>query len=191
MFARRAGGAVWAGGAVVPGDVRRMRVARSGEDGRAPAKGVSEGRGDGEVRRAVESRTRDESLLRFLREALFSRRRCGGVREALLFGQKETHPLARVRLETTKERGSVASGLGSTSLLDDGGDGFGRLGAVLHPLVDFFEVKGVVHAFSHGVVGAHLLDEVAIAAITAVNDDDLVVRTILGALTVQTNCYHN
>ena len=82
------------------------------------------------------------------------------------------------------------SGLSGANLLDDGGHSLGGLGAIGDPLIHALEVQRVVFALSHGVVSTHLLDEITIAASAAVNDNDFVVRTVLGPLTVKTDCYH-
>lgn len=80
--------------------------------------------------------------------------------------------------------------LSSASLLDHGSDSLGGLSAIADPLFNLLQVKGVVLTLSHGVVCTHLFNEVAIAANTAVNDNNLVIRTVLRPLTVETNCYH-
>ena len=100
---------------------------------------------------------------------------------------KETTRKGYVRIASAELQGL---GLSSASLLNHGSDGLGRLSAVADPLVNLLEVDGVVNTFSHGVVGTHLVNEVAIAASAAVNDNDFVVRTVLGPLAVETNCYH-
>src|SRR5690606_21705509 len=62
----------------------------------------------------------------------------------------------------------------------------GRLGALLQPLLNPFQLQGDpvgVVTLQQRVVGAHLLDEAAVARRVAVGDDDRVVGALLGAAT--------
>ena len=57
------------------------------------------------------------------------------------------------------------------------------------PFVNLFQIDGIVDAFLHGVIGAHLLNVTAVTTRAAVDNDDFVVRTVLGTLTVESDCY--
>ena len=85
------------------------------------------------------------------------------------------------------------SGLGlslgrGAGLADEAVDGLGDLGANSDPFLSLLEVDGVVDTFLEWIVGADLLDVTTIAALAAVDSDDLVVGTIFGSLTVEAEC---
>ena len=52
-----------------------------------------------------------------------------------------------------------------------------------------FQIDGIVDAFLHGVIGTHLLNVTSVTTRAAVDNDDFVVRTVLGTLTVESDCY--
>ena len=69
---------------------------------------------------------------------------------------------------------------------------FGRLGAALDPLLYLFEVERVVFSFNERGIRTYLFDIATITTGAAINNNDFVVRAILGALTIETNGYcHN
>ncbi len=61
------------------------------------------------------------------------------------------------------------------------------LGALGHPSVDLLEVEIDHVGMGEGVVDAHLLDEAAITRHALISDNYTVERTLLGAVTGQTN----
>ena len=73
-------------------------------------------------------------------------------------------------------------------LADEAVDGFGNLGANADPLFGLFEVDVVVDTFLERIVGADLLDVTTVAALAAIDSDDLVVGTVFGSLTVEAEC---
>ena len=79
----------------------------------------------------------------------------------------------------------------SASFFDDVADGIRRLGPLGDPVFGLVDIKREVHTILHGIVGSNLLDVAAITALTAVDSNDLVERTILGALAVESESKHN
>ncbi len=76
------------------------------------------------------------------------------------------------------------------SLFDEVADGVGWLGTFGDPAIGFIHVEDEVDTFFHGVIGPDLLDVTAITAFAAVNGNDLVKRTIFGALAVESESKH-
>lgn len=79
---------------------------------------------------------------------------------------------------------------GFASLFDDVAHGIGWLSSFGDPVVSFFHIEGEVDTVFHGVIATDLLDITSVAAFAAVNGNDLVKRTILGALAVESESKH-
>lgn len=78
-----------------------------------------------------------------------------------------------------------------TGLFDDVAHGIGWLGSFGDPFISLGDVDGVVHTFLHGIVDTDLLDVTTVTALAAVDSNDLVKGTILGALAVKSESKHN
>jgi hypothetical protein len=64
--------------------------------------------------------------------------------------------------------------------------GLGRFCTNGEPFISFFEIDFVVGAFDEWIVGSDLFDIATIATLAAVDGYDFVVRTVFGALAVET-----
>src|SRR5690606_14979417 len=88
--------------------------------------------------------------------------------------------------------GSGRNGLGLGRFLDQVADLFGRLGAVLDPMVNTGQVQldTLLGALGDRVVETDALDVAAVTGATDVGHDDVVERTLLGAAAGQSNLDH-
>lgn len=77
-------------------------------------------------------------------------------------------------------------GSSGACLADEAVHGFGRFCTNGKPFVCFFEIDFVVGAFDERIIGSDLFDIATIATLAAVDGYDFVVRTIFGALAVET-----
>ena len=88
--------------------------------------------------------------------------------------------------------GTLKSALASlANLLDDARDSSTWLGTNTEPFVGLFEVESVVLTIGHWIIRAKLLDVTTVATLAAVDSNDFIIRTILGTLASESECYHN
>ena len=64
--------------------------------------------------------------------------------------------------------------------------GLGCFGANREPFIGFFKIDFVICTFDKWIVGSNLFDIATVATLAAVDGYDFVVRTIFGALAVET-----
>jgi len=88
-----------------------------------------------------------------------------------------------------RDAGKSAFGGGGAGLADDAGDGLGGLGTHGEPFVGHFKINAVVGTFARRVVGAGLFELSPVAALAAIHSDDFVIRAVLGAFAVESDCY--
>ena len=79
---------------------------------------------------------------------------------------------------------------GSAHLFDYALDGGGGLCTDSEPFVCLFQIKSVVLAFDHWVVGPELLDVASVATLTAIDGYDFVVGTVLRTFACKSESYH-
>ena len=76
-------------------------------------------------------------------------------------------------------------GSGGACLADEAIDCFGGIGADGKPFIGLLEINLVVGALKHRIVSTDLLDIASVAALAAVDGYDFIVRTVFGALAVE------
>jgi hypothetical protein len=80
--------------------------------------------------------------------------------------------------------------IGVLRTTDEGSDRLGRLGTLLHPVIDTLEIKLEVVILQRGVIPAENLEELAVTRGTFIRRHDTICRVVLATGATHSNLDH-